>query len=220
MPTNQAPPWVRAREGGVVGFVPRRTPEPFQFIASNRLAVTVNSERAGACTRSSPWRSCVVRTVTESSVTAASAGLTSGQLSRLISITQDWSRQAETVSAAGNWHTVESGAVILNSAPRSAFDLAYTSFVAAGSHRLAPRGRTRNHAWWETWRQRVLGALRCGTTSPAAIIAALRLQLAERRANRVWTSASQPKRLISELVRLAHFIAPNAPPVRLSQVSV
>lgn len=213
--------WVQVRERGAVGLVPAADPEPIHVFNATLPAVTLNGKltlqssgvmRPAACITS-------LTTDTQTTVHTVAAGLNSGQVSRLIRITRDWSKQAELVSSSPAAYRVQNGAVLLDKAAKPSFATAYTSFLLTAHHRLAPSGVNGEHAWFRAWRQRAARAFLMGATADA-LVQALLHQLAELRSSVASARASAPSRLSTQLVRLAHFIVPNAPPALLqTQVS-
>jgi hypothetical protein len=212
--------WVRVRERGVVGFAPAPDPEPIHFVNVNanhhQQPGWLNSPVTVAGVNGTLGTTCTVglTTHTPPAVRTVAAGLNSGQVSRLIRIARDWSKQAELVSSPPAEYPVEGGAVLLDAAPRQTFAAAYTSFLLTAQHRLVPSGNRGEHAWFRAWRHRAARVFLAGATADA-IMQALRHELAALDSRLASARASAPHRFASTLLRLAHFIAPNAPPALL-----
>lgn len=150
---------------------------------------------------------------------SVAAGLNGGQVSRLIRITRDWSKQAELLSSRPPDYDVQNGAVLLDTAPKVSFEAAYTSFLLTADHRLVPSGENGEHAWFRAWRCRAARAFLKGATADA-LVQALLHRLAELGSSVASARASAPRRFATQLVRLAHFMEPNAPPALLqTQIS-
>jgi hypothetical protein len=204
--------WIRVRERGIVGMAPE--PEPAWFVNST-AAGEVSAGSVG--THAKQWSPVnlngTVRPGRHVYQTAA-PGLKTAQVSRLIRIARDWSKQAEEASTYQTNHVVENGVPILNQPPAISFNNAFVSYLIDGSHRLVPRDENGERGWFTLWRLRAARALLQGA-SAHAILAALRGQLAELRAGLASFVASAARTHASQLLRLSHFIVPNAPPAHL-----
>jgi hypothetical protein len=225
---NISPPavrWSRASERGIIGMVPEPVAALFGASTGAHKSIAVNLNGYSLVdadptepTIVDPSGNALVRPKTIGQWYTdghnVAQGLNAGQVSRLIKIARDWSKQAEEATTYRAEHTVEDGVLILEPAPTVSFDAAFASYVVDGNHRLVSQGGNGEHRWFTLWRLRAARTLLQGA-SAHAILDALRNQLAELRAGLASFGASAARTHASQLVRLSHYIVPNAPPAHL-----
>lgn len=219
--TLEPPPkpvrWTRVTERGIAGMAPE--PEPVWISNAVNVSASLDQEtivysRSGvscfdgveAWPLGGGGGGAIVQT--------AASDLKTAQVSKLIRIARDWTKQAEEASRYRTDHAVEDGVVILNPAPTVSFEAAYTQYLLSGFHRLVPRDDSGERGWFTLWRLRAARAFLRGA-SAHAIISFLRGRLLELRAELARTRVALPGGTASQLIRLAYCLAPNAPPAHL-----
>jgi hypothetical protein len=201
--------WTKVKERGIVGLAP--APEPDWFANCLPTEGMVNNGTVVFSGRSAATRSS---DLSQYGTVVQTSDLKKAQVSRLIRIARDWSKQAEEASAHRTVYAVEDGIPILNPSPPVSFEVAYTNNLLTGTHRLIPQGKGAERLWVTLWRLRAARDFLRGASADA-IVAGLRGRLAELMAGLAAVTASRPRTLGSQILRLAHFVVPNAPPACL-----
>lgn len=140
----------------------------------------------------------------------ATDGLRLSNLSRLTRVVRDWSEEAE--QASGVYFTP------ISKAEPDANNPSFISFVHEAQHRLLQRKKDKDlWAWFLDWRQAALSLFDEGTDIDGDwLLKMLRLRraAARRRVRRRRAPRHRAARA-ERLIRLARYIAPNAPPASL-----